>query len=200
MARLARDLGDKPLVLKGGTALLLNYGLTRHSVDLDYDSSKYLNLDKAIASSLTGQRLKFNLSVKKRTDTTTRYIVRYSRDNTLGQIKIEVKNNKRINDKDVVNVNGYNVYTVDKLCDMKLTAFRERTSARDIYDIAFLVDKHADKLTAKTISKLKIAIKDLEAVYDRYHADWTHDPVLNKESLSEKLMKLEQNIEAIAGN
>ena len=44
MTCILKQLSDTPLVLKGGTALYLGYGLTRFSEDLDFDSSKRLNL------------------------------------------------------------------------------------------------------------------------------------------------------------
>jgi predicted nucleotidyltransferase component of viral defense system len=37
MRAIARELHDLPMVLKGGTALLLCYGLDRFSEDLDFD-------------------------------------------------------------------------------------------------------------------------------------------------------------------
>ncbi len=44
MRRIARSLQDTPLILKGGTALLLVHGLDRFSEDLDFDSNKPINL------------------------------------------------------------------------------------------------------------------------------------------------------------
>lgn len=40
MVSILKNLTDTPLVLKGGTALYLGYGLNRFSEDLDFDSSK----------------------------------------------------------------------------------------------------------------------------------------------------------------
>ena len=37
MREIALEMQDTPLVLKGGTALALLYGLDRHSLDLDFD-------------------------------------------------------------------------------------------------------------------------------------------------------------------
>lgn len=44
MTCILKQLSDTHLVLKGGAALYLGYGLTRFSEDLDFDSSKRLNL------------------------------------------------------------------------------------------------------------------------------------------------------------
>lgn len=40
MINILKNLSDTPLVLKGGTALYLGYGLNRFSEDLDFDSVK----------------------------------------------------------------------------------------------------------------------------------------------------------------
>ena len=40
MREIALEMQDTPLVLKGGTALALLYGLDRHSVDLDFDCGR----------------------------------------------------------------------------------------------------------------------------------------------------------------
>lgn len=44
MRAVLNNLVETPLVLKGGTALYLGYGLNRFSEDLDFDSDKKLNL------------------------------------------------------------------------------------------------------------------------------------------------------------
>ncbi len=36
---IVKGLSNKPVVLKGAAALVLAYGLDRHSGDIDYDSS-----------------------------------------------------------------------------------------------------------------------------------------------------------------
>ena len=36
---IVNGLSNKPMVLKDGTALMLAYGLDRHSGDIDYDSN-----------------------------------------------------------------------------------------------------------------------------------------------------------------
>ena len=49
MREIAQELSaSTPMVLKGGTALLLGHGLSRHSTDLDYDSAKPMRLDSRI--------------------------------------------------------------------------------------------------------------------------------------------------------
>lgn len=51
MVNILKNLSDTPLVLKGGTTLYLGYSLNRFSEDLDFDSSKKLNLLNKIKAS-----------------------------------------------------------------------------------------------------------------------------------------------------
>ncbi|MFP6111712.1 nucleotidyl transferase AbiEii/AbiGii toxin family protein [Helicobacter pylori] len=44
MRAIVKNLADTPMVLKGGTALYLGYGLNRFSEDLDFDCCKKINL------------------------------------------------------------------------------------------------------------------------------------------------------------
>ena len=68
-----------PMVLKGGTALKLCYGLDRFSEDLDFDCAKSLNLESSIAAVFaqlgkTQANLRNpEISVTKDTQTVKRY-------------------------------------------------------------------------------------------------------------------------------
>jgi predicted nucleotidyltransferase component of viral defense system len=50
MKSILKGIDDTPLVLKGGTALLLAYGLDRFSEDLDFDAPHKLNLNYQICA------------------------------------------------------------------------------------------------------------------------------------------------------
>ena len=52
MTAVASDLASLPLALKGGTALLLCYGLDRFSEDIDLDGRKKLNLRSRLGAVL----------------------------------------------------------------------------------------------------------------------------------------------------
>jgi len=52
MTNIVKILSDTPYVLKGGTALMFGYNLDRFSEDLDFDSTKKLNLETKIYDSL----------------------------------------------------------------------------------------------------------------------------------------------------
>ncbi|WP_424406975.1 nucleotidyl transferase AbiEii/AbiGii toxin family protein [Pasteurella sp. PK-2025] len=76
MVNILKNLSDTPLVLKGGTAPYLGYGLNRFAEDLDFDSGKKLNLLNKIKASAPHGIID-DINVKKDTDTVSRYIVNY---------------------------------------------------------------------------------------------------------------------------
>ncbi|GAA9171890.1 hypothetical protein BTM356_08870 [Helicobacter pylori] len=52
MRAIVKNLADTPMVLKGGTALYLGYGLNRFSEDLDFDCHKKINLLGRVKSAI----------------------------------------------------------------------------------------------------------------------------------------------------
>lgn len=68
MREVLRAVHEMPLVLKGGTALLLCYGLARFSEDLDFDASKMLNLENRIEHALRPVTQALRITRTKDTD------------------------------------------------------------------------------------------------------------------------------------
>ena len=73
MKELAVNLNDTPLVLIGGTALYLCYGLDRFSVDIDLDTNKKINLENRIKNNLPPKIRLNNLRHIKDTPVTVSY-------------------------------------------------------------------------------------------------------------------------------
>jgi len=72
------SLKKLPVILKGGTALLLCYGLNRHSEDLDFDSNKKNDLENIITDSAKKVGLKINtITLAKKTHKLKSYKVTY---------------------------------------------------------------------------------------------------------------------------
>ena len=76
MRAVLASLQDSPLVLKGGTALLLCYGLDRFSEDLDFDAPKKMNLESRLEKALSGIVASQTITRTKDTDTVQRYRVK----------------------------------------------------------------------------------------------------------------------------
>lgn len=199
MKTVAVALGQTPLVLKGGTALLLAYGLDRHSVDLDYDSPKHLNLQNRLDKVLGSAGLdEYSLNLRKNTHSTTRFKIHYQRGKVHGLLKIEVKNNKPIRSVDCKRTDGFKVYTPDALCQMKIDACLGRDSVRDLYDLGFIVGHFGGELRSKTLRQLKTLTRDKNALVDRYRASWKREATVNHRSLTDVVSGLSSSIKSLA--
>ncbi|MCL2311244.1 MAG: nucleotidyl transferase AbiEii/AbiGii toxin family protein [Firmicutes bacterium] len=149
-------------VLKGGTGLLLAYNLDRYSEDLDYDG-KDRNID------LTGdiQKGAKNVDVEikeiilaKNTGTVKRYKIHYA-DSEYDPLKLEISYRDNIDEKDVTVINEIRVYNISKLTELKTNAFINRLSARDIYDVGFLLQEYGAKIEKETLEKISNKISEV---------------------------------------
>jgi predicted nucleotidyltransferase component of viral defense system len=90
MTNIVISLADTPYVLKGGTALMFGYDLDRFSEDLDFDSTKKLNLETKIYESLPHGFKITQITKPKDTNTVQRYKVSYTTPNGTRRLKIEI--------------------------------------------------------------------------------------------------------------
>ncbi len=65
MRAIVKNLADTPMVLKGGTALYLGYGLNRFSEDLDFDCHKKINLLGRVKSAIPNGIILNDIHIKK---------------------------------------------------------------------------------------------------------------------------------------
>jgi predicted nucleotidyltransferase component of viral defense system len=115
MREVLRSVQDTPLVLKGGTALLVCYGLDRFSEDLDFDAPKKLNLESRMESVLSRITSKLKITRTKDTDTVQRYRLEYEYGVILGRLKVEVScRDAATSPDDVTEVQGVRTYRVRK--------------------------------------------------------------------------------------
>lgn len=187
---------NKPLVLKGGTALLLCYNLQRFSEDLDFDLTKelhgHINMEsvcRAGVAKLTKQGIKISLAQfkePKKTDTTHRCRAFFSlgEGNPPLPLKIEVSSRFIPNPDSIREVNGINVYSIAELARLKLLAAREvegnpyRTAARDLHDLAFITDQWEAELTENVIADLEDFFSEPEYLMERYSEAYDEDNLL----------------------
>ncbi|QQR69389.1 MAG: nucleotidyl transferase AbiEii/AbiGii toxin family protein [Alphaproteobacteria bacterium] len=150
---VARCVADRPLVLKGGSALILQ-GQDRTSDDLDFDATEPYSLDTRHAYDMRrafrqaaeqlnerGVYIKILKIVKKKdTRTTRRELVTY--DTSIGQrhLKTETsfRENRVVDPRECFIYEGVKVYVPHRLVTLKLNAARNRTKLRDAYDLLFL--------------------------------------------------------------
>jgi predicted nucleotidyltransferase component of viral defense system len=199
MAEIARSVSDSPTVLKGGTALLLSYGLNRYSEDLDFDSTKPLNLDKRINDAAQKQNINVkSISLKKDTPTTKRYIVLYESEEGAGRLKIETSFRAReIPEQDTTVVNGIKSYRVENLISQKLEALDGRSKVRDIFDVNYLTEKYGADFQQDQLEKLSELTRDPDLLVSRFKADHLADDILKSQSLDDLVLNFQANIEAL---
>lgn len=188
--------GDKPLVLKGGTALLLGYDLKRFSEDLDFDLTKelksHVNIEaicKSALQKLGRQGVKVRLTgfrELKKTDTTHRCRAMFEAgvDMPPLPLKIEVSSRTLPAKEAVRVVNGIKVYAVQEIARQKLLAAREdesrpyRTAARDLHDLAFIAGQWERELPKALLAELEAFFDSPEKLVERYADAYDDDPLL----------------------
>lgn len=160
-------LFSENFILKGGTALSLFYGLNRYSEYLDFDCiSQNMNFIKNLKTHKNFKEWK--ITIQKDTEFVFKAIIDYGVTSHFGNypLKIEVSGRERnrlrlLKDKNAFyqNINGVNVYNIDKLIAMKINAFNGRDKVRDLFDINFLFENYSEFFT----------IAHLENIITKFH-------------------------------
>lgn len=159
--KLLPMFGDR-FVLKGGTALIIYYGIDRFSEDIDLD---VINGNMDITKLLKNPGYStWNISVKKNTDTVFRVMIDYGAKSHLGSYPLKIEVSSR-NKKDIQlglrefeNINGVNVYTLNELIEQKISALGKRDKIRDFFDIAMLLEKYPEKFSREQLKSIKTNI------------------------------------------
>lgn len=187
----------KPLVLKGGTALLLGYDLQRFSEDLDFDLTTalqgHLNIERICNSAikkLAGKGIKVSLSSfnePKKTGTTHRCRPMFATGE--GEppipIKIEISSRTTPAPASICVINGIQMYSISQIAHLKLLAAREdpampyRTTARDLHDLAFIASRYSADLPPELVAQLEEFFSDPTHLMERYASAYEGDPILN---------------------
>lgn len=161
MQELLDALSEKNLILKGGTALILFYGLDRFSKDLDFDCFYNIN----IASVLKILRRFGEPNLKKDTRFGKRIILHPYNINV--PLKLDFSLRKRQFVVQPLKItNSLYVYDINDLLLQKISAFKDRMVARDLYDIGFIVDKYYHKLLPEVKKTLLSVLKSESKIYN----------------------------------
>lgn len=190
-----------PMVLKGGTALKLCYGLDRFSEYLDFDSIKPLNLEHSIEEvfrQLGKSEPAFRhptITLTKKTDTVRRYRVVYGDSISL---KIETSLRGTPDDNDITELNGILTYKVAVLIEQKLRALQGRTTARDFHDVSFLYEHFYNDFGDEQKAVIEDLYNNQDSVLNRFNAAYSEDSILTTSDLLADLMKLIDLLESRA--
>lgn len=186
--------GDN-FVLKGGTALLLAYGLPRFSTDLDFDGRHTsVDLTASLRAGVEAAGIPtHNLGTTKNIWTVPRHMVHY-RDDTMRPLKVEASYRQadQIDEADITVIDDIRTYTIDKLASLKIDALVGRTKARDIFDTSYLLTKYPEAITDTDLQRIDqlidiiIGLNDLEAIM-------LDDDILKRFDLTDIAVRLVDN-------
>lgn len=192
----------KPLVLKGGAAFRLCYGLDRFTENIELDCSIKINLETFLNDNVSQIGLAFPalqgafLQKKKGLPGNNRFILRYgsSQDKHL---KIEVSHRPATDTKSVCVMNGILVYTIDELIRQKLSALSHRTTARDLHDLVFLAVNYFDQYDHRGWQYLQAMNQKQGEYLSRFSEAYENDSILTTRDLMDDLITLQTQLEAL---
>lgn len=182
MESVLKGIGDTPLVLKGGTALLMAYGLDRFSEDLDFDAPHKLNLESRIRRSVPFGITVDGIDPLKNTSTVTRYRVWYQSEHGKRTLKLEVSYRTPPQQSEVRSFHGIRVASLPRIIDQKLKAAHDgddpRSKVRDLYDLDFAARRWPAAFTNELALRLRSFAADPDVLVSRYQADYDEDDLI----------------------
>ena len=183
MREIALEMQDTPLVLKGGTALALLYGLDRHSVDLDFDCghAKRVRIKHRVRRGLREVDVPMSgfgrgLPMWKGRRFHVHYIDRANNADRLLKVELCFRTIPQANDIEVVD--GIRTYKTPALFDQKMNAAEDRTKARDLYDLGFLAGAYGDSFSNEQILRADRFSRHYKRLADRYRRAFQDDELL----------------------
>lgn len=198
MRHIAQEVtrGRRPsFVLKGGTALLLAYGLPRFSEDLDFDGRYwYLNPTEAIERGV--QQADVPLCEVKSlaaTETKRKHKVNYlGRGHKDLRIEFSYRQAEEVDDTEVTTVDGIRIYTIEKIAQQKITALGERTKPRNLFDVSFITQYYPDAISDRDLLTLDSYIA--ERGMNWMEEQMLEDFILNSHAVDHVAMVLCDNV------
>lgn len=182
MLSILKGISDTPLVLKGGTALLLAYDLSRFSEDLDFDAPHKLNLESRIQRSVPMGITLEGVTPLKDTGTVTRYRAKYHTEHGPRSLKLEISYRTPTPNSEVRSVHGIRVASLPRIIDQKLKAAHDghepRAKVRDLYDLDFAARRWPAAFTGDLASRLQEFAEDPGFLESKYQADYDEDDLI----------------------
>ena len=194
MKHVVNNFIDLPIALKGGTGLLFGYNLDRFSEDLDFDANVKLNIQKRLEKVFKHNTNQYSLKLVKNTQTVQRFKVHYTKKTIEGFLKIEISYRKTFTNNDVIEkkVLGtmMKIYKVTHLFNQKIEASQFRTTARDLYDINFIINNYIHLFNTIEIQKALLFIDNINELEEKYFSAFQEDYLFDDNNLSEILINL----------
>lgn len=173
-------------VLKGGTALMLCYNLTRFSEDIDLDVTTADTKIKDIV--LTFCRVhNIEYRIAKDTAIVKRFMLHYGGAKPL---KIEISYRSKALMSDTARVNGIMVYNINRLAELKAQAYLGRDKLRDLFDVTFICLGYFKLLPVATQRLIRDVVvnKGIEQV--DYLTTTQHDDLIDVDILEKQFLTM----------
>jgi predicted nucleotidyltransferase component of viral defense system len=184
------------LILKGGTALMMCYGLDRFSEDVDFDASSKMDSLQYVGNYCN--KMNYEYRVAKKTDTTERAFIHYGSDSHPLKVETSFRLTRTINQEDVLRHNGINVYSINALCNLKTLAYTGRDKIRDLYDISFITNNYFDELNNDTKNNLRNALAYKGMEYFDYVTETQKDDLIDNSILAESYLNMFDKLDILS--
>jgi len=194
MRAISLDLSDLPMVLKGGTALLLCYGLNRFSEDLDFDSPRKFHISGRIERILSQKSTSHELKIVKDTETVQRIKSHYHGVSGDRLLKIETSFRSQPDESQVTVIDGIRTYKIASLIEQKTDALTHRTAARDLFDMVFLAKNYLSDFSQNVKTRLAVLVQDIDALEQRFEDAFEEDEILSNKDLSALILELSESL------
>lgn len=174
-------------ILKGGTSLHLCYGLDRFSEDLDFDTER--NKIDSIVKSFCAV-YKFHCNEKKNSSYGQRFMIDYGVNRQLLKIESSILRyrNAKLNNDEIVLIQGIRTYDITSIAQRKLHAFMDRDKIRDMYDVAFIIIKYWERLTKDVQSLFYESLKQKGLQHCQRMIDEQKDDLISEDELGNKVL------------
>lgn len=164
----------------GGTAFAFAWGLNRHSTDLDFDTNRPVELRDRIESSARALAVKLGPVERRDRPMRQRFLGHYPRPpgsrRPIFKVNVRYKDPPRAEDTEVVD--GFRTYKVPVLSDQKLAATASRVQPRDLFDLAFAMQRYGTSLRDDQIRRADAFTGDLNRLERRYKEAFERDEIL----------------------
>ena len=113
-------------------------------------------------------------------------------------LKVEISyRNKVILPDTYQKVNGISVYTIDRLAQLKASAYQGRDKIRDLYDVCFICNNYYSELSESTQNLIRDALSFKGFEHFDYIVNTQSDPLIDKNQLAEDYLKMYDKLDLL---
>lgn len=181
--------GEK-FVLKGGTALMLCYGLPRFSdkIELEGKNEKFFELLDRFVEAFKDKYGTLSYTREEDTNAVRSAIIQYGASRVL-RVKVSYRG-RYIDLKDCNTINGILVYSIEEILSWKWITFGSSNSVRDLYDMTFIYLRYNEILDSYTIKQLRGTLAYMGIEKAEYLIKTQPDELINTDELLEKFSQM----------